>query len=143
MVGSRVFSCVRIGLAALGCMGAVRAWDGPLAPQSARVAPPAVDKGAGATNADAAWKKAGADEGLRQAFERATCGAVVVVEGKGAISPIAADCVNPFEPHPHSGASIAHRLTIPMIGMLFAKDGQERDQSPVDHSGGCPALVWA
>jgi streptogramin lyase len=54
-----VFSCFRIFLVWLACMGAVSALAG--APASA----------GGAANGDAVWTKAGADEGLRQAFERA------------------------------------------------------------------------
>jgi hypothetical protein len=59
MDGSRALSCFRICLVLLACLGAVSAFGwGPA-------------NAADATNADAVWKKAGADEGLRQAFERA------------------------------------------------------------------------
>jgi sugar lactone lactonase YvrE len=53
-------------------MGVAQAWDGLHAPRIARPAPPGIDNAGAATNADAVWKRAGADEGLRQAFERAT-----------------------------------------------------------------------
>jgi sugar lactone lactonase YvrE len=57
MVGSRTFFSVRVGLISLACLC---------------VAPAGLNGATGASSADAAWKKAGADEGLRQAFERAT-----------------------------------------------------------------------
>ena len=54
MIGRRTFSCLRTGLIAFVCLS--------LAPVGLR----------GATSADSAFQAAGADEGLRQAFERAT-----------------------------------------------------------------------
>lgn len=53
MAGSRTFSYVRTGLISLAFMG---------------LAPLGLDGASGAGIADAAWKKAGADEGLRQAI---------------------------------------------------------------------------
>ena len=56
MVGSRTFSYVRVGLISLACVC---------------LAPLTLNGASAATGADAVWKKAGADEGLRQAFKRA------------------------------------------------------------------------
>ena len=70
MVGSGTFWYVRIWLASLAFMGVAHAWDSVHGPEIAR---PAAGIGSigGATNADSAGKKAGADDGLRQALERA------------------------------------------------------------------------
>src|SRR5471030_2576393 len=69
---SRAFFYVRIWLvASLACMGAAQTVDCVHAPQVPCLAQPGLNNAGGATNADAVWKKAGADEGLRQAFERA------------------------------------------------------------------------
>jgi hypothetical protein len=53
-----------------GVLGTLAAWDGPLSAQTTRLVPSAPVNSVGAKDADPAWKKAGADEGLRQAFER-------------------------------------------------------------------------
>jgi streptogramin lyase len=58
MSGNRALFYVRISLMSLACMGAAPAFGG--APGNA----------GGATSPDAVWKEAGADEELRQAFER-------------------------------------------------------------------------
>lgn len=59
-------------LASLVCMGVLPAWGCVHAPRSNCPILPELNNAGAATNADAAWKKAGADEGLRQAFEHAT-----------------------------------------------------------------------
>jgi hypothetical protein len=52
-------------------MGAALAWGCVDAPQINCLAPPVLNSIKSDTNADAVWTQAGADEGLRQALERA------------------------------------------------------------------------
>ncbi len=72
MVSSRALSYIRIWLAALACMGAVPGWGCVHSPQLNCLVSPGLNNAEGDTNADAVWRTAGADEGLRQAFEGAT-----------------------------------------------------------------------
>lgn len=65
-------SYVQICVVSLACMGVAQAWGCVNAPQINCLVTPGLNNAGGGTSAHAVWKKADADEGLRQAFERAT-----------------------------------------------------------------------